>query len=159
MEEQDVLAPLVPDLACLVLKRLNVIERLDARLVSKGWCAFLDCRLDLWSDLDISPAALGASAPVSDDGECAAERATTALLRAASARAGGLVRSLSLTDVNLDFAALCEVAAANAGALAELRAVGCRVSTEARTECAPCVPPFHSRRALRWSSTFSRVAA
>jgi hypothetical protein len=69
---------------------------------------------NLWLRLDLSPASGGLACP-----------ATDALLHAAAARAAGSLQSLDVTDcTEITYEALRAVAAANAGALRELRACG-----------------------------------
>jgi hypothetical protein len=96
-------------LALAVFARLPVDARLRCAEVCPGWRVMLRER-NLWLRLDLSPASGGLARP-----------ATDALLHAAATRAGGL-QSLDVTDcTEVTYEALRAVAAANAGALRELR--------------------------------------
>jgi hypothetical protein len=94
-------------LALEVFSRLTVEERLRCIEVCRGWRATLDDH-SAWLHLDLTRA---------DGGEC-----SEALLRAATSRAGGQLRSLRLASSGPALqAALCAVAASNATTLEELR--------------------------------------
>ena len=75
-----VLPPLPSDAVELIFSMLPVDVRMRCREVSPAWRAFLQ-RLRLWHECDLSHA----------------ERRTTKLLRAASARAGGQLRVLDVS--------------------------------------------------------------
>jgi hypothetical protein len=106
------LAPLPHALVLLIFSLLPVDQRLRCLEVCKGWFATFNER-SLWSRLDMSVTA-GLARP-----------ATEALLRAASARAGGQLQALHLTDcVAMTHEAILAVARANADTLTELRMEG-----------------------------------
>jgi hypothetical protein len=108
-----VLAPLPLALVLFIFSLLPVDQRLRCLEVCKGWYAMLNER-SLWTRLDLSATA-GLARPTTD-----------ALLRAASARAGGQLQALHLTDcVVITHEALLAVARANADTLTELRMEGC----------------------------------
>jgi hypothetical protein len=105
----DPCAALPHALALRVFGALDVEERLRCREVCRGWCATLHDHT-LWLRLDLTRA---------DGAAC-----SVALLRAATARAGGQLQALRLAysarkRVQMD-EALCNVAAANSVTLREL---------------------------------------
>jgi hypothetical protein len=105
----DPYAALPHALALHVFGDLTVEERLRCREVCRGWCATLADHT-LWLRLDLTRA---------DGAAC-----SVALLRAATARAGGQLRALRLTYRAHErglHQALCKVAAANSATLQELR--------------------------------------
>jgi hypothetical protein len=98
-------------LALAVFARLPADARLRCAEVHPSWQLAVAER-SLWLRLDLSPASGGLARPTTD-----------ALLHAAAARAGGGLQSLDVTDcTEITYEALRAVAAANAGALHELRA-------------------------------------
>jgi hypothetical protein len=105
----DPCAALPRALALCVFGAVDVEERLRCREVCRAWCATLADHT-LWLRLDLTRA----------DGAACSE----ALLRAATARAGGQLQALRLTNGEHDARlreALCNVAAANSATLRELR--------------------------------------
>jgi hypothetical protein len=108
--ESSALPPLPLALVLHILSLLPVDARLRCREVCRGWRAVLLER-SLWLRLDLSKAS-GLAHP-----------ATDALLRAATARAGGQLHALDVSACEgITHACLLAVLAANAGALRELRA-------------------------------------
>jgi hypothetical protein len=102
----DPLAALPHALALAIFSRLTVEQRLRCIEVCRGWRATLNDH-SAWLQLDLTRA---------DGGEC-----SEALLRAATSRAGGQLRSLRLACGDELHGALCAVAAGNAATLQELR--------------------------------------
>jgi len=97
-------------LSRLIFSWLPADARLRSREVCRSWRALLEDRR-LWWLLDLSPT-------------IGVQRPTAALLRAASLRAGGQLRSLDVTGARISWEALRNVARANALSLRELRAWG-----------------------------------
>jgi hypothetical protein len=127
------LAPLPLTLALAIFSLLPVDCRLRCAEVCRAWRAALS-EVSLWTRLDVS-AASGL-----------AHRVTDALLHAATAKARGGLTALDLSGCDgITEAALRAVAAANAGALRELRAYSvnsadamfCQVSMLALLRAAP----------------------
>jgi hypothetical protein len=111
-------------LALAVFARLPADARLRCAEVCPSWRVMLRER-NLWLRLDLSPASGGLARP-----------ATDALLHAAAARAAGGLQSLDVTDcTKITHEALRAVAAANAGALRELRACGDLLSGQVWWRC------------------------
>jgi hypothetical protein len=106
----DPCAVLPHALALRLFSALSLEERLRYRRVCRGWRATLDDH-SLWLRLDLTRA----------DGRAS----YTALLRAATARAGGQLQALRLTCIthpdHAAYAPLLSVAAANGATLQELR--------------------------------------
>jgi hypothetical protein len=102
----DPFAALPHALALAIFSRLTVEQRLRCIEVCRGWRATLADHA-AWMQLDLTRA----------DGSACSE----ALLRAATSRAGGQLRSLRLTYRRAMQAGVCAVAAANAATLQELR--------------------------------------
>jgi hypothetical protein len=102
----DPLAALPHALALAVFSRLTVEQRLRCLEVCRGWRATLADHA-AWLQLDLTRA---------DGGEC-----SEALLRAATSRAGGQLRSLRLACGDALQDSLCAVAAGNSATLQELR--------------------------------------
>jgi len=106
---QSPFALLPCDLAALIFKFVPVHSRLRCREVARSWRDALEDH-QLWAELDLS--------------RMTGAQLTTALLRAASLRAHGTLRTLDLTGWtmrNVSFEALSEVALANARTLRTLR--------------------------------------
>jgi hypothetical protein len=102
----DPLAALPHALALDIFSRLTVEQRLRCIEVCRGWRTTLTDRA-AWLQLDLTRA---------DGGEC-----SEALLRAATSRAGGQLRTLRLGCGDALQDSLCAVAAGNAVTLQELR--------------------------------------
>jgi hypothetical protein len=102
----DPFAALPHALALAVFSRLTVEQRLRCIEVCRGWRATLADHA-AWLQLDLTRA----------DGSACSE----ALLRAATSRAGGQLRSLRLACGHALHDALCAVAAGHAATLQELR--------------------------------------
>jgi hypothetical protein len=102
----DPFAALPHALALAIFSRLTVEQRLRCSEVCRGWRATLNDHA-AWLQLDLMRV----------DGSACSE----ALLRAATSRAGGQLRSLRLTCSLRVKAALCAVAAGNAATLQEMR--------------------------------------
>jgi hypothetical protein len=104
----DPFAALPHALALALFALLPVDQRMRCAEVCRGWRAALS-DASLWLRLDLSPAS-------------GVARATDALVRAAAARAAGRLQALHLyLSEHNSHDAICAVAAANAGALVELR--------------------------------------
>ena len=104
-----VLPPLPSDALELIFSLLPVDVRLRCREVSPAWRAFLERSL-LWHVCDFA----GVAKP------------SESLLRAATARAGGQLRVLDVTDrKEINWDTLISVAAENAASISVLRAVSC----------------------------------
>jgi hypothetical protein len=96
-------------LALAVFVRLPVDVRARCKLVHRGWCATL-ADVSAWTRLDLSPSS-GVAVGMTDD-----------VLRGASGLARGGLMALEVSGAAfLTHDALLAVAAANAGALTELR--------------------------------------
>jgi hypothetical protein len=102
----DPFAALPHEVALAIFSRLTVEQRLRCIEVCRGWGATLNDHT-AWMQLDLTRT----------DGSACSE----ALLRAATSRAGGQLRSLRLACGDALHTALCAVAAGNAATLQELR--------------------------------------
>jgi hypothetical protein len=107
------LSPLPLSVVLHIFSLLPVDSRLRCAEVCRGWRAVLLER-SLWTRLDLTRAS-GVHVRVHPRHVC------EVVLRHAAARAGGGLRSLHIDKSFVTHAALLEVAAANAGALRELR--------------------------------------
>jgi hypothetical protein len=104
----DPFAALPHALTLAIFSRLTVEQRLRCIEVCRGWRATLSDHA-AWLQLDLTRA---------DGSDC-----SEALLRAATSRAGGQLRSLRLACGDALHDSLCAVAAANATTLQELRII------------------------------------
>jgi hypothetical protein len=110
------LSPLPLSVVLHIFSLLPVDCRLRCSEVCRGWRSVLLLEPSLWTRLDLSRES-GVRVRAR-----AGQRALDGLLLCASARAGGGLQSLRVADGFLTHETLCEVAAANAGALRELHA-------------------------------------
>jgi hypothetical protein len=103
----------------MIFARLPVDTRLRCAEVCRGWRTLLSER-SLWTALDMTPES---GVVCGHDEEEGFDARTVALLRAASARAGGGLRTLDVSRcAGMSVETLRAVVTANAGALREVRA-------------------------------------
>ena len=103
--------PLPYELIVKIFSFLGAEDKLRCCRVSRGFSSLLEARA-LWTSLELSSSSVSEPCPQ--------------LLRAASARAGGLLTELSVSGwTGLSFDVLKAVVEANAGALRTVRARGC----------------------------------